>query len=128
MDKSITLNRGGATRTIPSGFSWTTLLFGPIPSIIRWHWGFVWFGAAVNIAAIAFACNLDALAAYFPDFRIFIRFLILPMFFSGQVYCAAVRNSKLMAAIKKDGWRSESSIVSGVVLSGQPANKRSYHV
>lgn len=40
----------GALKTAPVGFSWTTLLFGFIPALLRGHW--VW---AVFIAVLAFS-------------------------------------------------------------------------
>lgn len=35
---TLTYRRNGATRAIPVGFSWTTVLFGSIPSMIKGHW------------------------------------------------------------------------------------------
>lgn len=103
--KTITLSRNGANRTIPTGFSWTTLFFGPIPSMIRCHWSFaikVFACDAISMAFAAFIFGIDWWPVTWMVFRIAI---------------SMIRNNVLRLSFVSDGW-SKEPMQKGIELRG----------
>ena len=90
--KTITLRRNNATRTIPTGFSWTTLFFGFIPSAIRFHW---------IMAGQILACDFIGIVIGQEVFKL--DYAIVP-WLGLRIACAAIRNERLFCALKNDGW------------------------
>jgi hypothetical protein len=127
MDHTITLNRNGATRTIPVGFSWTTLFFAIAPSIIRNHWSFVWYWCFANFLSILAVLACVNLAEAYPEAAS--NFSILSVFalFFGHVWCAVYRNEMLLKHLIKDGWQlgfiQPVKVKAAVELNGESANQ-----
>jgi hypothetical protein len=107
--KTITLSRNGANRTIPTGFSWTTLFFGPVPSVIRSHWAFVWKVMAADLMAL-----LISMATVGPDWWLWV-WLVL------RVAISMIRNDVLRGDMVKDGW-SKEPMQKGIELRGNVAD------
>lgn len=64
---STTFRRNGKSINLPDGFSWTTLFFGPVPSMLRGNWAMafvlvltdiagLWLGGWVFHGADAYGC------------------------------------------------------------------------
>lgn len=105
---TITLSRNGATRTIPTGFSWTTLFFGPVPSIIRWHWSFMIKIFACDVISIIIAAGLFGL-----DW-------LLAVWLAFRVAISSIRNDTLRHGLIQDGW-SREPMQRGIELRGNVA-------
>ena len=70
--KILTLN--GAVKVIPTGFSWTTLFFGPIPALLRGDikWGVIQFLVNAAIGTVTFG------------FGLIVTFLIFAVIYNGR--------------------------------------------
>lgn len=102
---TVTLSRNGATRTIPTGYSWTTFFFGPLPSLVRFHWPFFWKVIAIEVAALLTS------------------FLLADIFVCFLFACCLVANSRnesLLNSLLKDGWKPEDKPVDFVELPAAP--------
>jgi hypothetical protein len=86
---SVTVRRNGAVRTLPCGFSFTTLIFGFWPSVIRGHWQF-------------------ALLSLLPELVFLFTLVTGPYPFlwliGGRIIIATVRNEMLINRYLNDGW------------------------
>lgn len=100
--RTITLTRNGATRTIPTGFSWTTALFGAIPSARRSHWEYFWGVVLVDMCTLV----LSITVMHGADF--------LATFVFGRIWTAWWRNEKLLTDMTADGWLATA--ISGVPI------------
>jgi len=90
---TITYRRNGATRTIPTGFSVTTLFFGSIPSFYRGHW-LVAIPALLLIDLLAINLSLSLL--HFEDFGLSLLAV--------RAIVASFRNRWLAEHFEADGW------------------------
>ena len=90
--------RAGKTNAIPIGFSFTTLLFGFVPSVFRGHWTFALRCLAFDLLALAaiivaseLGADVGAAAIAFAPFAF--RFPLVLQ-----------RNDALEQWLKEDGW------------------------
>jgi len=66
----------GQMRMAPVGFSWTTLLFGPIPAAMRGHWA---MAAGILLAGMATAFLSNIIFAFIYN-RMYLQHLIMDNF------------------------------------------------
>lgn len=90
---TITFNRNGATRTIPVGFSWTTLVFGWLPSLFRGHWYLFWTIVGCDLASVGISIV------------VFEGRDLLATFIAARWFLAAIRNTELRKFLARDGWK-----------------------
>ena len=107
--KSITYRRNGATLTIPSGFSWTTLIFGIWPSVFRSHWRMMWTILALDVIAVWFT------VAVFQGNDFLVAWIVL------RGIAAYYRNEELNKDVHSDGWRTEADL--SIVKSNGESNE-----
>lgn len=62
----------GRMRAAPIGLSWTTLIFGPFPALLRSHW----VGAIIILVCAFFTFSLSNLVFFFIYNRWHLRYLI----------------------------------------------------
>lgn len=107
MSRTTTYRRNGATRTVPNGFSVTTLIFGFLPSMIRGQWGYLWIVIAADVVGLFLSGwvfkGQDALASVAV-----LRF-----------GAAALRNEFLARLLMKDGWKEEPKYRSFMAANDQ---------
>lgn len=84
--------KGARVRRLPVGFSWTTLLFGMVPSMIRNHWSFAWFSMALSLLGMFVSIFV------FKGLDMFLSVLTF------RILAAAMRNAHLNRHAVKDGW------------------------
>lgn len=84
----MTLTLNGATRTAPTGFSWTTLFFGPFPALLR---------GDLKWAAIQLVANFLAAAVTAPLFGIGSALT--------WIVFAAIYNARHVQDLQAAGWR-----------------------
>jgi len=85
----------GSRTSVPEGFSFTTLMFGFIPSLMRQHWSFVILSICGDLVGLWLSGWVfgggDALLSV-----VVIRVLL-----------ACHRNGELATSLKRDGWTSD---------------------
>ncbi|AWD92429.1 hypothetical protein [Xanthomonas phage Carpasina] len=89
---TLAYTQGSVVRRIPIGFSWTTLLFGSIPSAARCHWRFFWLCLLSNWSAI-----------YISVFELGGKdgmMLVLAV----RIFLSSIRNYELSEHVKSEGW------------------------
>lgn len=99
---SLTLHNAltNKTRTVPVGFSWTTLLFGAIPLLFRSEWK--WFIICTLIASLTF--NLSSLVF---------------MFMINKIHISELINDGYRAVSYSDGTLKDAELKLGISLVGE---------
>lgn len=105
---SITLRRNGATRTIPTGYSWTTMFFGPFPSMLRGHWPGVWAIVGLDFASLLISGGILS----FADLAVIVIF--------ARWWAGHFRNGFLLNTLLADGWSVEDTPADFSEIVGAP--------
>lgn len=89
---TIAFTKGAGVTRIPMGFSWTTLIFGCLPSVFRGHISFAFWFLVIEVIALftsLFVCmGLDG-------------FLLT---FAARIFLSSIRNARLHKHLNKQGW------------------------
>jgi hypothetical protein len=85
-------SRNGETKNLPVGFSWTTMFFGFIPTMMRKNWGVMWILIFVDLAALYSTVFIYKGHDYALSAAIF------------RALAAALRNVELHKCAVRDGW------------------------
>lgn len=91
--KTITMTRSGAIKTIPVGFSWTTMFFSFWPSLFRQQWNA--FGACLCSDILA-----SILIVVIPENFIW----IMLCWIAARAAVAEMRNRDYRILLERDGW------------------------
>lgn len=84
----MTLTLNGATRTAPTGFSWTTLFFGPFPALLRGDLKWAAIQLVANFLAATFTAPLFGIGAV-----------------ATWIVFAAIYNARHLQDLQAAGWR-----------------------
>lgn len=106
--KTIQLTRGNDTKIIPTGFSFTTLLFGFWPSLFRLHWHMFWF------------CILGEIVPFITIMLNVPDWYTITLWTIWRFVTAFIRNKELRYSLASDGWKT--SINFTIPIMGRAAN------
>lgn len=108
---TITVSRDGISRLLPIGFSWTTLFFGWIPSVVRGHWPMAWSIAVIDVTSLWLSLFVFAANDFMLSFAI------------SRALISSWRNESLLWYMIEDGWRVKAKCAGPKLMNINAANE-----